>query len=58
MLSPQQARALHEAETTTGARHGRAVMPIVSRKWMNGVVPYQLSSDFSEYDQVIFILGL
>lgn len=59
MLSPEQAKELHWAETTaqpettaqTGARYDRARRSIVSKKWTDGVVPYQISNAFSECDQ-------
>lgn len=56
LLSTEEKRLLHWKEadknsvpgTKTADRGARAVVKLRRKKWVRGIVPYELSSDFSE----------
>lgn len=46
-LNPSQADGVEDT-TTAQIRHARAVVKLTAKKWVDGVVPYVLSPEFSE----------
>lgn len=54
VLSEEQKSLLHSHEDSgdkTSNRQARAVVMLSSEKWLDGVVPYVLSDELSEYYQ-------
>lgn len=51
LLSSEQSSSLNpqaDGATTAQIRHARAVVKLTAKKWVDGVVPYVLSPEFSE----------
>ncbi len=50
ILTKEQAKALSvDQSLATTARLSRAVLTVESKKWPGGVVPYTMSTSFSEF---------
>lgn len=62
MLSSEQRQELHwngagEDASSSTSREARAVVRVGGKKWLDGEVPYQLSSQLSELLLKVIILN-